>query len=177
MTVNVLTPEHRATLDELLTTELLDKLRHACKRRAFGTFEPDELYSLTLLRITRSIDTFKGGNFAAWCMTVLKSTWKNELMRRANEPQHIGMPDSMLEGWDEAVALPYVLEDEVWMGFSHKVKEAMLGLNHKQREALLLYGEGYTYDEIRQIQGTHSLGTICTRVQRSRTKMRAALSA
>lgn len=159
----------------LLTDELLSKLRAACQRRCFGTFEPEDLYSMTLLRVTRSFDTFKGGEFQAWVMSVMSSTWKNELKRRAAGPDAHPLPDSILEGWDPACDSGYVLEEEVVTGFSSEMQDALGTLLPVQREALLLRSHGFTHGEITKILGLGSVGTACSTVHRARTKMQRAL--
>lgn len=159
----------------LLTDELLSKLWGACQRRCFGTFEPEELYSLTLLRVTRSFDTFKGGEFQAWVMTVMVSVWKNEIRARSLRPEGVPMPDSMLEGWDPHVDSGYVLEDDVITEYSPEIQAALEQLFPVQRQAFLLYVHGFSHREIAKVLGLGAVGTSCSMVKRARVKMQRVL--
>ena len=174
MTVSQLTETQAGQLEALLTEPLLATLWKACQRRCFGTFDPEDLYSMTLLKVTRSFDTFKGGNFPAWVMTVMVSEWKNELKRRARHPDPLSM--STEDGWDHDMTDGYVLEDEVLTEYSPEIQAALATLNPKHRRAFLLFAEGYTHREIMQILGVEAVGTSLSMVTRARVKLQKMLA-
>lgn len=184
MTVDTLTKEQRNTLDELLTPDIVHALDRAARTRCYGTLESDEVVGKTLLRIARGIDTYKDeGNFRGWCMSVLFSTLNSELKHRGmvarNYGDRVPFPDSMHEGWDEDIADP-TCDTEYQVTDMQHVSDTMTlvfdTLPKDQATALLMFSEGYTYKEIAQAHGV-SVGTVCSRVKRARTKAQVILSA
>lgn len=177
-TMTVLDDTQRESLEQLLTPELQGKLLRTCHRICFGDFDGDDLFGMTLMKVTSSFRTFTGdaAGFQAWCFRVLYSVFKNELAARARRLKCETLPDSMLEGWDAGIAMPYHLEDDVLSGtYGEKLSAALQTLHHRQREALILYAEGYTYAEIVTLQKS-TIGTVCSRVRRARNRAKAALS-
>lgn len=183
MAVDTLTGEQRKTLDELLTQDIVHALHRAARSRCHGTLESDEIVGMTLLRIARSIDTYKDeGNFKGWCMSVLFSVLKNELQHRSmvtrNYGDRVPFPDSMHEGWDGDIADP-TCDTEYQVTDMQHVSNTMTlifdTLPQDQATALLMFSEGYTYKEIAQAHGV-SVGTVCSRVKRARTKAQVILS-
>ena len=184
MTVDTLTREQRKTLDELLTPDIVHALDRAAKTRCYGSLESDEVVGKALLRIARGIDTYKDeGNFKGWCMSVLFSTLNSELKHRQMMARRYGdrvpFPESMHEGWDEDIADP-TCDTEYQVTDMQHVSDTMTlvfdTLPEDQATALLMFSEGYTYKEIAQAHGV-SVGTVCSRVKRARTKAQVILSA
>lgn len=184
VTVDTLTREQRKTLDELLTPDIVHALDRAARSRCYGTLESDEVLGKTLLRIARSIDTYRDdGNFKGWCMSVLYSSLKNELQHRSmvtrNYGDRVPFPESMHEGWDEDIADP-TCDTEYQVTDMQHVSDTMTlifdTLPQDQATALLMFSEGYTYKEIAQAHGV-SVGTVCSRAKRARTKAQVILSA
>lgn len=176
MTVDTLTIEQRQTLESLLTPDLIGRLEHTCNWLCYGTFDPGDLLAMTLLRMARSIDTWKGhGSFQSWSMVVLYSTFKTELRRRQGpqsgiNEQTLPLPKSYAEDWDKGVASNYRLEDHALEDdLSPELQAAMSSLSNKQRTALLMHAYGYSHKEIAQALGC-TVGSSCSLVRKARHK-------
>lgn len=175
MTVDILTPEQRTTLEERLTPQVLHTLTVQARSRAFGTMSSDDLLQDTLLKIARSIDTYRErGSFTGWCMSVLNSTYKNTLNKRSRDLDTIGMPNSMYEDWDEDIADPIPLDERANVEhYSPEVRKAMRNMADLQRAVLILHAEGHSHREIADALGvtTGCVSGSLSKARRHATKV------
>lgn len=182
-----------ATLDDYMTPELFDSLYRVARRRSHGDLEADEVMGQALLRITRGFDKFDPSTghagFRTWCMAVLTNTWRNIITARYNAPTLESIPEGAMSstGWTEATEYGELrhfvdtvdVEDTVigTLGVtSPGLRYALSVMPQEQVEALLMVTEGYSYKEIAAEQGV-TVGTVCSRVKRARTRAQVMLNA
>lgn len=154
-----------------VTPEIIESLTKAARRRCFGTLEPDDVVASALLRITTKIHLFQGGNFAAWCMTVMMNVLRNEITRRMNHPEPSLLSDAEVGGW--ALNIQDSCDPEAELidrGYSEDTKRVIDALPQTQREVLLLHAEGFSHGEIQHVLGLRDRRASYTMLHRARRR-------
>jgi len=106
----------------------------------------------------------------AWLFTVAANLARDEGRRASTRRRHLTLIKA------EAEARPPEPGPEVALERREKVlrvRAALDKLAHRDREALLMWEEGFSYDEIAEILGL-SRGSIGTTLARARTRLAAA---
>ncbi len=125
----------------------------------------------------KSIEQYKGGSFKSWLMRIVTNTCYDQLR------YHKRRPTEALEGEEaEAEYTPHLIDDAEppeEMALRHELGEmlqqAINLLPPEQRMVLILSdAEGFSYQEIADITAS-SLGTVKSRLNRARTKLRDIL--
>lgn len=124
----------------------------------------EDLTQATALRALEKQEQFKGGNLAAWCMTICRSIWLNERRSAAlRSHQSLSLvPEDSLK--DEKPSS----EENI---FTSQVLKQVMALPEAQRETLtLVYIQGFAYREAAEILDV-PIGTVMSRLAAARTRL------
>ena len=129
--------------------------------------DADDLAQETLYRIYANREKFNNArDFKPWALTVMTNIVKTQYARKECVP-FVGMDDNFdaLSGFrtDSLTNYNDILET------IHRSARVSVGV-----QCVMLYAEGYSYDEIAEILGIKS-GTVKSRVAAGRVAIRAAL--
>lgn len=126
----------------------------------------DDLAQATMLRALERTKQFKGGSIEAWCITICRSIWLNELRaKEVRERAAISLADTTSDMG--------VFPDAQTNLFAREVFTKVMTLPEAQREAVaLVYVSGFTYSEAAHILDV-PIGTIMSRLSAARTKLMA----
>ena len=126
----------------------------------------------------KSIRTFRGGSFRAWLLRIVTNTCYDELRRRKRRPQ---ASLEALHVEDETPELQLVSQAENPESYTQRrelqraIMSCLQGLPDDQRSIAILSDiEGLSYEEISESVGV-ALGTVKSRLSRSRAKLRECL--
>src|SRR5579871_2540490 len=127
----------------------------------------DDLVQATCLRAIERADQFEAGTrLDRWLFSILRSIWLNDLRSRHIREAGGFIDASEVLAFDGAQAMETNIT-------AAQVLTAVGRLPEAQREAVLLvYGEGYTYDEAAEIMGV-PIGTVMSRLASARRAMSA----
>ncbi len=127
----------------------------------------DDLVQSTCLRAMEKHRQFDGhGNLTAWCMTICRSIWVNQL--RSNAIRAAQSLDATREA--DLASLHPDAETNI---FAVEVFTQVMKLPEAQRETVfLVYVEGFRYSEAAKILGV-PIGTIMSRLSTARQKLSA----
>lgn len=127
------------------------------------------------MRALRSFDSFRGGDFRAWFLTIVRNTSFTSLRRNRNP---IAAGEQSLEVGAEAAADPEVYDPEaiaIRAANVNWVRRAIDALPEALREVVVLREmEGLSYKEIGRVAGV-PIGTVMSRLARGRTQLQALL--
>lgn len=118
----------------------------------------DDLTQSTVLRAMEKHDQFRpGSNLVAWCLTICRSIWLNEVRSQA-----IRKTQSMTGSVEiEEIAANFDTETNI---FARQVFSKVMELPEAQREtAILVYIEGFKYSEAAELLDV-PIGTIMSRL-------------
>lgn len=127
--------------------------------------DADDLTQATCLRAIERRQQFqRGGHFRAWCASICRSIWLNQMRAaRVRQTQDI---DAVSED-----ALAALLPDPVSNIFAAEVFKEIMALPEAQRETVVLvYAEGYRYSEAARILDV-PIGTVMSRLAAARAKL------
>lgn len=125
----------------------------------------------------KSIEQYKGGSFKSWLMRIVTNTCYDQLR------YHKRRPTEALESEEaESEYTPHLIDDAVppeevalRRELGEMLQQAINLLPPEQRMVLILSDtEGFSYQEIAEITAS-SLGTVKSRLNRARTKLRDSL--
>lgn len=126
----------------------------------------------------RALGRFRGGSFKAWLLRIVTNACYDELRRRKRRPR-VSLEALYVE--DEAPDSPlnpYPEQPEAYvqrMDLQAAIMECLQSLPEDQRTVAVLSDiEGFSYDEIADAVGV-ALGTVKSRLSRSRSKLRDCL--
>ena len=128
------------------------------------------------MKALRSFETFRGGDFRAWFLTIIRNTCFTSLRRNKDlhgpDGQH-SLEEGVEPAADAAVYDPQAIAiraaDAQW------VRRSIERLPVVLREAIVLREmEGLSYKEIGKIAGV-PIGTVMSRLARGRTQLQALL--
>ena len=122
----------------------------------------DDLVQEALLRAMANIESFKGGNMAAWLFTILRNNFRNEFRRSRRE---VADANGYFVG-----TLTSQPDQEAHLRFD-EFRAALAQLPPDQREAVVLVGgAGLSYEEAAGICHC-AVGTIKSRAFRARARL------
>lgn len=152
--------------DEIL--EHIPRLRIYARSLCRDPALADDLVQDTLLRAISSLSQFRPGtNLRAWLFTILRNSFYNAYARRRREST--GSADcvsSIPEGLDE---------EQIWAITRRETEEALARMPTHYAEALIMVTVlGTSYLETARVLGC-DIGTIKSRVNRARNRLRAEL--
>lgn len=157
-------PSRAAMLDELLTSERPRLLRQA-RRNSNRTADAEDALANACVQFLRFYDGQEGVNALRWMMLVVKRcAW--QLSRR--ESRTLPVPFEADEITASSSSDPADLVER--RAEVSEVAALMAQLKPAERDALVLFGLGYSYKEIAEIQGWTR-----TKVNRCLAEGRAAL--
>lgn len=127
--------------------------------------DADDLTQSTCIRAIERREQFeKGGNFGAWCKTICRSIWLNQM--RADKVRQTQAIDTVPQA-----ALKELSPDSETNIFAAQVFSEVMALPQAQRETVILvYSEGYSYSEAAQILDV-PIGTVMSRLSAARAKL------
>jgi RNA polymerase sigma-70 factor (ECF subfamily) len=136
-------------------------------------YAADDLTQEVFLRIQRSFDTYRPGNFDAWLYRVTVNLFRDDLRRHTRvrlEPLRDDTVDRNAQrSLDPEVAV-------LWDMYDEDVEQALAALPAVIRTVVKMYEvDGMTYAEISATLGIRR-GTVASRLHRGRTQLRQALN-
>jgi RNA polymerase sigma-70 factor (ECF subfamily) len=134
------------------------------------------------LQAYRCLNQYRGGSFKSWLLRIASNLCYDQLRSKARRPS--SSLDAMLEEAEETggAALSWMednsadpqdqaLRQELW----REINQALQELSYDQRLVVILSDvQGLSYEEIVEVTGA-SLGTVKSRLNRGRVKMREIL--
>lgn len=116
----------------------------------------------------RGIDKLRGDNFKAWLFRIAANACRDRLRSLRRRPS-TSLDDAPFEfESDQPSPEDYAMRQEL----GEEIKKAFTTLPPDQRLAVILRDiEGLDYEEIAQVTGS-SLGTVKSRINRGRTRLR-----
>ena len=138
--------------------------------------EAEDLVQETFLRALGAMHRLReNSNVKGWLFTILRNIWLNELRKRRNGPNMVGMEDN--DG--RALDLPGKFKDSHEILVDHEdaqiVRSAIAELPVEHREVILLREfEEMSYQQIATILNC-PVGTVMSRLGRARARLRFIL--
>lgn len=119
----------------------------------------------------RGINRLRGGNFKAWLFRIAANACRDQLRSLRRRPI-TSLDDAPFEfKSDQPSPEDYAMRQEL----GEEIRKAFTTLSPDQRLAVILRDiEGLDYEEIAQVTGS-SLGTVKSRINRGRTRLRLHL--
>ena len=138
--------------------------------------EAEDLVQETYVRALKAIGRLRAGsNMKGWLVTILRNVWLNQLRKRRDGPQMIGIEvgddvaNSIVEPSKDSYDL-YVSKTE-----TERVRASIQELPIEFREIILLREyEDLSYQEVASVLGC-PVGTVMSRLARARAKLRTLL--
>lgn len=148
---------------------------------AYRTLQDDasaaDVVQESFIKAYRSIGAFQGGSFKSWIIRIVANTCYDLL--RSRQRKLTDSLDDLVESDDYAPQLidpadtPHTYVER--MELSALIERGIQALPPDQRLVLTLCDvHGYTYDEIAEMTGV-PMGTVKSRINRARTRVRAYL--
>jgi len=139
--------------------------------------EAEDLVQETYVRGVGAMGRLRpGSNMKGWLFTILRNVWLNQLRKRRNSPQMVGI--GVDDGIDNRIVEPSKDSHDVYVSKveTEQVRAAIQELPTEFREIILLREyEDLSYQEIADVLGC-PLGTVMSRLGRARAKLRPLLS-
>ncbi len=123
--------------------------------------DAQDLLQDTLLALLERKDHYNDINFSGWCYIHLQHIYLNQLRRQKH---NIFISDTSF------VEIP----DTSFKGLKIDIESAIDNLSPTYTTTMLLYLEGYSYEEIALQQKT-SIGTVKSRISRARNQLQTIL--
>jgi RNA polymerase sigma factor (sigma-70 family) len=134
----------------------------------------------TFIRAYRRLETFRGGKFDSWLLTIAANLARDELRRRGRRPQtslDAARDDPDRADLDPADPGETPLEATERGDMRRVLQDALLELPEDWRTIVILSDvEGLAYQEIADATGL-ALGTVKSRLSRARGRLRDILRA
>jgi len=139
--------------------------------------EAEDLVQETYVRAMPALSRLRAGsNLRAWLFTILRNVWLNQLRRRGNGPQFVGLDDCNGVANSTVEQSKNAYETCVNKTEASRVQSAIQELPLEFREIILLREyEELSYQEIASVLDCPA-GTVMLRLARARTKLRTMLS-
>lgn len=134
--------------------------------------EAEDLTQEVFVRVFRSLDTFRPGNFEGWLHRVTTNLFLDQARRR-RRIRFESLPDNADDRFPGSMPAPdQSFADSI---FDDDIEVALRALKPEFRVAVVLCDvEGLSYEEISDVLGV-KLGTVRSRIHRGRSMLRAAL--
>lgn len=152
-----------------LIVEQIPHLRRYARALLRDKIEADDLVQDCLTRAMDRLHLWKPGtNIKAWLFTILHNQHINQAKRRTNRPDSIAI-EAVHENLNQSPP------DQEFGITVRDINHALDELPNDQRQIILLIGlEGLDYQEAAEILDI-PLGTVMSRLNRGRKKMRALM--
>lgn len=133
----------------------------------------------SFVKAFRALESYRGGNFKSWLMRIVTNTCYDVLRSQGRR-----RTDSLEDLVEDVEYTPYLTDGQESpsdhaerMELQALLEQAIATLPDEQRLALVLCDiEGYAYEEISEITGV-AMGTVKSRINRGRTRLRDVLLA
>lgn len=148
-----------------------DRIYRLAYRLTGNHYDAEDLTQDTLVRVLRTIDSYRPGTFDGWVHRITTNLFLDMARRRSRL-----RIDPALPGID----VPAAWQDQPERGFEHgtfdiDIQQALDQLSADHRAVLVLVDiEGYSYDEAANMLGVR-LGTVQSRLHRARARLRELL--
>ena len=148
------------------------KMYAVCLRMCANTEDAQDCLQEAMLRIFRSISSFKGqSTFSTWVYRVTMNTCLDELRKKKNK-QSTSLDGLLETGWSPANEDDTPERHAIAGEKREAIRSAIAELPEDMRSAIVLRDvQGFSYDEISSILGIN-VGTIKSRISRGREKLR-----
>jgi RNA polymerase sigma-70 factor (ECF subfamily) len=168
---------HAATSKfESAVLEQLDAAHNLARWLMRNDEDAQDVVQESCMKALRSFDSFRGGDFRAWFLTIVRNTSFTWLRRNKNV--HAGVADHSLEDGAEVAADCDIYDPQMIAlraGDADLVRRAIDALPDGLREAVVLREmEGLSYREIGKITGV-PIGTVMSRLSRGRMQLQSLL--
>lgn len=149
--------------------KLLPRLYRYARVLTPSRFDADDLLQMTCERaLTRWHQFNLGSPMDRWAFTIMSSVWKNELRSRA-----IRQGQGFVSLESDELAITDHAEGNIFLA---EVLKGVMALPENQRETMLLvYVEGYSYQQAADIIGT-PVGTVMSRLARARLALKDTMN-
>jgi RNA polymerase sigma-70 factor, ECF subfamily len=139
--------------------------------------DAEDLVQETYVRAMGRLSCLRAGsNLKGWLVTILRNVWLNQLKQRQSNAHFVGLDDS--EGVADSIAdlSKNAYEICVSKRETSQIRSAIQNLPLESQEIILLREyEELSYREIASVLDC-PVGTVMSRLARSRTRLRALLS-
>lgn len=160
---------------------LIEGYQSKVYRHALRTVkDPDDAFDAAqeaLLKVYRSLDQFEGqSKFSTWLYRITHNVCI-DMLRKKGRYRTLSLDSCDEEGMPLEIVDPSLTPEELVLSREGEmtVKEAILRLSPMYSEAVMLRDvEGMTYEEIAEIQQC-SVGTVKSRINRGRQKLKEYL--
>lgn len=148
--------------------------------RQIGLVEPDDLVQNTMLKVLNRSDDMVPT--MGWLFKVMRSTAIDAGRRLASERRYVCQPRASYDGLrvaeqvDEYAYAPSceLRQAEPEVDLMPRIKNMLANLSKPARQVLVLYAEGYTYEEISRFTQT-PIGTVRSRLHYARRRAKDML--
>ena len=153
---------------------LLDAAYNLARWLTRNDHDAQDVVQESYIRSFRSFSGFRGGNVRAWLLKIVRNTCFTWLQQNRRAERSVEFDEEVFNS-DSCSPNP---EEILLQSASHfAVHEALRSLPHNFREVLVLRElEEMSYQEIAEITGM-PMGTIMSRLSRSRDALRQSLTA
>ena len=138
--------------------------------------EAEELVQETYVRAVQNFARLRpDSNLKGWLFIIMRNTWAKQLRHARNGPAFVALDDSDAEHEPvDGAGDPQVLYVRFWE--REEIRSALASLPRACREIIVLRDiEGFSYKEMAEMLDC-PVGTIMSRLARSRAKLRRLLS-
>jgi RNA polymerase sigma-70 factor, ECF subfamily len=161
---------------ELAVLEQLDAANNLARWLVRNDQDAQDVVQESCMKALRAFDSFRGGDFRVWFLTIVRNTGFTWLRKR-KELQG-GVIDPSLDVGGEIAADCETYDPQaiaIRAANAELVRQAIEALPEGLRETIILREmEGLSYKEIGKIAGI-PIGTVMSRLARGRTQLQALL--
>ncbi len=161
---------------EQLMTPLENRIWRVCWHYTGNRETAEDCAQEAMLRIWRGLNTFRGDcAFETWVSRIAANCCLDELRRRKRD-QSVSIEPLREAGYDPPDPKPGTAEQAEAADERQRLRECITRLPEEQREALVLTQlEGVPYEEAAEQLGI-SQGTLKSRINRAKQRLRELLS-
>lgn len=147
-------------------------LRSFALKLTKNKMDADDLVQETAIKAFRNFNTFiKGSNFKNWSFTILKNTFITKFNKR-KKSKIVSLP---VEEMEYAAVVDVDPDQHEIAQQVTTITSEIEALSPKSKTPLMMYVEGYQYQEIAKNLGI-PIGTVKSRISYARTKLKQTLS-
>jgi len=152
-----------------VVTRYADTIYTMAYRLTGSDEEARDLAQDVLLRLHRSLDRYREGNFEGWLYRTTLNVFRDRLRKRKRRREDV------TEELPQAVSLESVERESDLGELRQTIQRALMQLTPEYREAIVMRDlEGRSYEEISQILDIPA-GTVRSRIHRGREALRELL--
>jgi RNA polymerase sigma factor (sigma-70 family) len=156
--------------------EQLDAAHNLARWLTRSDHDAQDVVQDSCMKALRALDSFRGGDFRAWFLTIVRNTSFNRL-RQNKTPGDPSNQQSLEAGPDIAADCQVYDPGEIALRAANAdlVRRAIAALPDVSRETIVLREmEGLSYKEISKIADV-PIGTVMSRLARARMQLQALL--